>query len=147
MTAPTRVALVACSAAKLTHPAPARDLYTSTLFRKASTYAEASCARWYILSAKHGLVHPNTVLAPYDVTLSAKPTAWADQVHAQLATELAGTTNVLLVALAGVRYRTALHPAPWPHDAPMRGLGIGQQLAWLTQQNATHTAQLTATGR
>jgi hypothetical protein len=67
------VGLVGCAARKLQGPAPARELYVSQLFRKASAYAEATCDRWYILSAKHGLVHPDTVLEPYDVRLGAGP--------------------------------------------------------------------------
>lgn len=42
MSESVRVVLVGCSAAKLEKPAPARDLYTSPLFRKARAYALAS---------------------------------------------------------------------------------------------------------
>ena len=58
------VGLVACASQKLQRPAPARELYVSQLFKKASAYAGLTCDRWYILSAKHGLVHPDTVLEP-----------------------------------------------------------------------------------
>lgn len=34
------IGLVGCAAAKLSRPAPARELYISQLFRKAATYAE-----------------------------------------------------------------------------------------------------------
>ncbi len=64
------VALVACSGSKLSRPAPARQLYTGDLFRKSAAYAEAVADRWYVLSAKHHLVHPDQVLEPYDMTLS-----------------------------------------------------------------------------
>lgn len=63
------VGLVACSSQKLQHPAPARELYVSALFTKASAYAEQSCDRWYVLSAKHGLVRPETSLELYDMRL------------------------------------------------------------------------------
>jgi hypothetical protein len=39
-----------------------------------------------------------------------------------------------LVALAGEQYRTALRDVPWPVEIPMKGLGIGRQLGWLTAQ-------------
>jgi hypothetical protein len=65
------IGLVACSRLKADRPLPARELYVSPLFRAARAYAErrygSEC--WLILSAKHGLVDPETVLAPYDVTL------------------------------------------------------------------------------
>jgi hypothetical protein len=64
------VPLVGCVKGKLGHPAPARDLYTSALFRKERDYAIRSGLPWFVLSAKHGLVAPPIVLAPYDLRLS-----------------------------------------------------------------------------
>jgi hypothetical protein len=48
--------LVSCVKDKLDHPAPAKDLYTSDLFRKARGYAERVGVPWFILSSEHGLV-------------------------------------------------------------------------------------------
>ncbi|WP_395858435.1 DUF6884 domain-containing protein [Arthrobacter sp. KBS0702] len=39
------------------------------MFKKASAYAELTCDRWYILSAKHGLLHPDEIIQPYDMRL------------------------------------------------------------------------------
>jgi hypothetical protein len=138
MSGTLRVGLVGCASQKLQRPAPARELYVSQLFRKASAYAEATCDRWYILSAKHGLVHPDTVLKPYDVRLGTNHPStppirqWADRVREQLDTELAALNDVTLITLAGEQYRTAVRGVPWPVEVPMQGLGIGQQLGWLT---------------
>lgn len=142
-----RVGLVGCASSKLRRPAAARELYTSQLFRKASAYAEATCDRWYILSAKHGLVHPDEFLEPYNQKLGSnaldpatlQPLSppihkWADGVREQLATELADIPRVVLVALAGEQYRTILRPGQWPFEIPMKGLGIGQQLGYLTTE-------------
>lgn len=130
------VGLVGCASQKLQRQAPARELYVSQLFKKASAYAEATCDRWYILSAKHGLVAPDTVLEPYDMklgTISGPPIGhWAKVVRNQLKDEIAGIENLRLVALCGGQYRTALVGGKWEYETPMEGLGIGQQLAWLT---------------
>lgn len=136
------VGLVGCAAAKLQRPAPARELYTSQLFRKSAAYVEAYADRWYVLSAKHHLVAPETVLAPYDVKLGANSRssppihAWAMIVVEQLRAELAEVSEpITLLVLAGEQYRTFLvHLAEptWDVQVPMRGLGIGQQLGWLT---------------
>jgi hypothetical protein len=64
------IALVACVSKKNTTPMPARDLYISAWFRKASMYAARVADRWYILSAKYGLVAPDTMIKPYDETLN-----------------------------------------------------------------------------
>ena len=65
-----RIGLVSCVKSKLARPAPARDLYTSALFRGARCSVERSCGRWFILSALHGLVGPDEVLEPYEKTLT-----------------------------------------------------------------------------
>jgi Family of unknown function (DUF6884) len=82
------VGLVACGATKLGRPAPARDLYCSPLFRKASAYAAATYDRWFILSAKHYLVDPCEVLDPYDVSLKGMTVDgrahWASMVECSL---------------------------------------------------------------
>lgn len=140
MSGSTPVGLVGCASAKLKRPAPARELYTSALFRKASAYAEETCERWYVLSAKHGLVHPDTVLEPYNVKLGTKNGPpiwdWAGRVRDQLAVELAEVPRVSLVVLAGDQYRTVLRPCQWPYSIPMEGLGIGEQLSWLNARLA-----------
>lgn len=136
----TTIGLVGCAAAKLSRTAPARDLYTSQLFRKAAAYAEANSDHWYVLSAKHGLVHPDTELEPYDMRLGHKggPAIWdwAAMVRDQLEAELwrLGVPLAELLVLAGEQYRTFLRLGNWPARVPMAGLGIGQQLGYLTQE-------------
>ena len=95
---------------------------------------ELACDRWYVLSAKHGLLHPDTVVEPYDMRLGTNDRtsppihSWAAGVQEQMAAELAGLENVTLVVLAGEQYRTILRDSPWPSEVPMKGLGIGQQV-------------------
>jgi hypothetical protein len=64
-----RIVLVGCGAKKLEHPAAARELYTSNLFRLSAQYAEERFDAWYILSGAHGLVEPDRELGPYDWSL------------------------------------------------------------------------------
>jgi hypothetical protein len=94
-----------------------------------------------VLSAKHGLVSPDTVIEPYDMKLGrstrdprtdAPPIhVWADRVREQLAVELVEVPRVLLVGLAGEQYCTVVRPCQWPFTLPLQGLGLGQRLAWL----------------
>lgn len=85
---PPDVVLVGCVRVKAAHPSPARTLYRSPLFARRRWYAEAFGRVWYVLSAEHGLVHPDTVLEPYDVALAYQPEgyrrAWAYWVTAKL---------------------------------------------------------------
>ena len=125
---PKPLFLIACSAAKLDHPAPARELYTGQAFRLAMAAADRCGADVLILSALHGLVQPGEVLAPYDHTLRSafERRAWAAQVASQLKPYQGRRT----VVLAGKFYAAAA--AGFANKSlPLAGLGIGQQLAVL----------------
>jgi hypothetical protein len=62
--------VIPCGAAKADQPTAARDLYTGSMFRHTLAAAEANAAgedaRILILSALHGLVELDVVLAPYE---------------------------------------------------------------------------------
>ena len=133
------VALVACAAGKGPSPAPARDLYRSALFSKARTYAERMGDEWHVLSALHGLLDPDDLVAPYERTLNDASAderrAWGRQVAGSILRRYPDTTR--FVVLAGRHYRDHLVPileaAGHVCEVPMLGLGIGQQLAWLAE--------------
>jgi hypothetical protein len=76
--------LVSCVKRKLKHSAPARALYTSAWFRKVRDIVEASGARWFVLSARYGLVAPDVGITPYEYTLNTLAVAerkdWATKV-------------------------------------------------------------------
>jgi len=104
-----RVGLVSCTKRKLDHAAPARELYaTSALFSGARCYVERTCDRWFVLSAKHGLVRPEQVLEPYDQTLNdaslAERRAWSERVLAQLRAELGELRGITFQVHAGGTY-------------------------------------------
>lgn len=129
------IGLVACSKTKLDRPAPARELYTSPLFRAASAYAERTYDRWLILSALHGLVEPDQEIEPYDVTLTRMTVkerrAWCALVTNQpLAGELSGFVRAggRIYLHAGQLYRAPFRPTGIV--VPLEGLGIGRQLQW-----------------
>ena len=107
--------------------------------RTARAYAEAQGWPWWILSAKHGLLHPETVITRYDVTLTAmkhgQRRAWAECVLGQIARDVPPDSTVVL--LAGIAYREfLLHSLQGKHTVqiPLRGMGIGKQLAWFKSQ-------------
>ena len=113
---------------------------TSPWFRKARTYADGTGQPWFILSAQYGLVHPDEMIAPYDLTLNTMPVVerrrWASRVLTQLEPHLNGIKSVTF--LAGRRYREFLEPSLRSRglvvSIPMEGLRIGEQLSWLTRE-------------
>lgn len=66
MTPQVSIGLVGCSGPKREAPAPARQLYTSQLFRSTLALAERRHDVVYVISAKHELVELDQVVAPYD---------------------------------------------------------------------------------
>ena len=63
---PHKIALVACGSQKTEVPGIVELLYMGDLFTKSRRYTIANSDRWFILSAKHGLVSPDEPLEPYD---------------------------------------------------------------------------------
>jgi len=67
------IVLVGCSATKLEVPAPAKDLYQGPIFKMVRKIIEHPSAKrptaWGILSAKHGLLAPDDVIDPYDLSV------------------------------------------------------------------------------
>ena len=142
MTRTERVILVGC--VKQKHPTgtyPARDLYTSPLFRKRRAYAEAAGRPWFILSAEHGLVDPDAPLTYYDKTLNmmgvVERRAWGNRVLRQLGERFGPLHGITFEIHAGARYVAAIEAglelAGARIDIPMKGRGLGQQLQWYGQ--------------
>ena len=138
------VFLVSCVKEKQKCPAPARELYLSTLFKKSRKLVEATKCPWFILSAKHGLLHPDEVICPYNETLKDKSPAergeWEEKVKAQMDDNLPDAEAV--VVLAGKNYYECLKTylkerfGPANVKIPMKGLKIGQMLSWLDNAEA-----------
>jgi Family of unknown function (DUF6884) len=133
------IALVSCVKSKKAQASSARDLYTSALFRKMRAYAERNSDGWYILSAKYGLVHPDTVIEPYELTLKTMSRAerrnWADNTHRRMAARGLLRTGTKFIWLAGRPYMEDLAQLLREHaqENPMAGMPIGVRLRWLTQ--------------
>jgi hypothetical protein len=132
------IVLVACAKTKLSVPALARDLYTSSSFKKSRRYAEALGLTWFILSAEHALLTPDQIIAPYDRYLPELPpsyrAAWGSWVVERL-NLLAGPLDGRSVEVhAGAAYVDALAP----HLAAkgvrlvdrLKGLRQGERQAW-----------------
>ncbi|WP_203568283.1 DUF6884 domain-containing protein [Aestuariimicrobium ganziense] len=130
-----------CVSGKRTTAAKAKDLYTSTLFLKRRSYVEDTGKPWFILSALHGLVDPETVIDPYDVVLARATArelkAWGELVVQQLHGRLGNLDGLTFEAHAGHNYVKPLSSLLERNGAtitsPLAHLGIGQQLGWYNQ--------------
>ena len=129
------VTLIQCTDGKRDEPAPAKDLYdVSAYFRAMRRWARAREDPWYILSAQHGLVRPDTRLEPYDERGLSESQAEtiATQLHAD------GVTTVHLTA--GRDYTGELVPA-----LEARGIGVVNHFAG--ERIGTRRSKLEAAAR
>lgn len=148
------IGLVSCGASKLDRPAPAAELYTSSLFRLSLEHARATCETIYVLSALHGLLPIDEVIAPYDRRLGGKKDreAWARRVASNIAAKHPKSEPITI--LAGLDYAGPLRVALLTMDGyqrvnkhadhyewrgwrgavefPLAGLTMGRRLQWLT---------------
>lgn len=159
-----RITILGCGKSKVggDEPVAVRDLYTSSLFTKSLTLAEATSDVVYVASAQHGLVTLDEKYRPYDQTLKGwglkEHMAWGARVASTLLQRhklyaipdgKPGPVMSLhrITILAGQEYS-------WPIEAdlkrsqrassalslqldvktPMAGLMVGERLAWLNLQ-------------
>lgn len=143
-----KICLVACSRTKASHSGAARALYTSPLFKKASEYASHEFDKWFILSAKYGLLSPETLVRPYDKTLNSlthvQRLNWSKAVFRSLQKILIPGDEITFVA--GQNYREFLVPlleaAGYRITVPLAGKSIGNQLKWLNASAAERMHRL-----
>lgn len=130
-----------------------QQLYNSQLFNKRVDYAEQNGLRWAVLSAKYGVWFPSVGLKPYEQTFAemepADIAAWHIGVAQRLIEELWEQYNqgqsvrpikpceLTIEIHAGADY---CHPLTEILQAvgikvqlPLKGLGIGEQLAWYSR--------------
>ena len=127
-----KVVLISCSKSKLGGKAMAADMYTGALFRLSLQYAKMlKPDKLFILSAKHHLLAPNTVIEPYDLSLNSmnrdEISKWTETVIMQLH-ENTDIDNDTFIMLAGSRYAKPLklHLRRW--EDPLEGLSLGNRL-------------------
>ncbi|MEU1251578.1 DUF6884 domain-containing protein [Micromonospora arida] len=139
--------IVPCGTAKLDRPAPAGLMYTGSYHRACRRAADRLGGRLLILSARHGLLTPDTVIEPYEVRMGQPGAVTAPTLYAQarrLGIDMAGTVTVL----AGRDYADPAS-AVWPHARrPLDGTrGMPEQMAVLAELARTATTPVVTNPR
>lgn len=128
----------------------AEDLYTGSLFKAKQAFANRVGARWWIVSAKYGLLDRSTIVQPYDLTvgdldrcsrslwalkiaqdclvaLCWDGSSWSEDpqnfdIHLHMGREYADPTEV---SLRTAGFVSVLRP--------VEGLGQGEQMRWYSE--------------
>lgn len=129
--------IIPCGGAKLEKPAPARHLYTGSMFRDqlATALTMTTAENIRILSAKHGLLELDEIVEPYDLKMGQKASIKSETLAAQLATILPKNETYIIDALLPKAYAAALEAATADHiENHFDGCaGIGYQKQVLKQ--------------
>lgn len=120
------IALISCTKAKKDYLCSAREMYSeSNTFRLSLEYAEKTCNKIFILSAKHGLLDLEDTILPYDETLVDKSVAerrrWAEEVISRLK-EITDLEKDQFIILAGQKYNEFLLDHIKNFQLPLGGL-------------------------
>ena len=136
------IILVGCVKKKLSSDRviPAKDLYISRLYECRRAYAKRYGCPWYILSAKYGLLDPDTKIEWYDLAmedLSAKERKrWSCRVLNALTTKVPVLQGKIIEFHAGKKYvENGLEAGLCEAGAVTRRLlakvrGIENQVTW-----------------
>lgn len=128
------VIAVMCGQRKVNYACCAEELYCGSLFKAAKGWAKRHAIEWFIVSAKHGLLLPQTIVAPYDVKLGKGANAlnkqqqsqWAEQTR-KLIEERYGKRRI--VCLCSKEYESAFSGLNCYF--PLQRMGIGKRIKWL----------------
>jgi len=136
-----RVVIAQCTNDKRDGQHRAADLYDeSTYFRKQREYARTA-DRWFIQSAKYGLLDPDKTVESYDRHAKDidNPEVWAESIADDL--EAAIPSAAVVELLGGAAYADPLTPElerrGFDVVEPLRGLGIGERMAHLQRLQNT----------
>jgi hypothetical protein len=132
------VVLISCSKSKAEEAAPAAELYRSNTFRKSLDLARRIGATHYILSARYGVVTPECILPPYNVSIhdlsEAQRRTWAADVAVVLKRLLPKNRDIWF--FSSKHYSEPLIPLIQPTGRsvhyPLAGMPIGKMNGWLS---------------
>lgn len=133
-----RIGLINCVGTKRSYKCKAKDMYCSSLFKKAFAWLTQNCDKVYIMSAKHGLLDPEKIIEPYNVSLygmtRSQRIRWSKNLYLQLR-ECTDIQHDIFIVEGGVKYTEFIQKAiphwhiPYERDL-CHNFGTGRRMQW-----------------
>lgn len=132
------IVFISCVKTKLPYEEMAKNLYCSNYFKTCYKYAEfLKPDNIYILSAKYGLLEPNDLIEPYELTLNKmsikERKQWAEKVIGQLKNKNV-SFNQKAVFLCGNKYNQFLKNKFVEYETPLCNMGFGYQIQYMNNE-------------
>ncbi|MFQ4143301.1 DUF6884 domain-containing protein [Chlorogloeopsis sp. ULAP02] len=136
---PKTLYLVAGCGKQTNQKAAAKEVYCSQHFQACRKYAQSQ-GGWKILSPLYKVLEPEEIISPYDLSpRSLSPNEhqqWAQEVARRIMQKTNPDTEIIFLTVK--LYQKQVIPILKAHKyvirTPMEGLGIGQQIRWLTDK-------------
>lgn len=133
-----KIALIGCTSKKQDYPCKAIEMYTkSNYFNLKLDYCKKiNVDNIFILSAKYGLLEPETIIEPYDLHLGKTSKDYRIKWSQNVLNDLKEKTNLEndeFIILAGNDYMKYLIEHIPNNYNPVKGLGIGKQLKFFKE--------------
>lgn len=127
---------LSCVKKKKNYTTIAKELYDSCFFKKQLEYAlSLKPENIFILSAKYGVLELSDIVSPYEQTLNKmsqqERCQWGDKVVHQLMNKNFNF-NEKTIFLCGEKYRLPILHHFNNIEIPLKGMSIGKQLQWLS---------------
>ena len=135
------IIIISCGKRKLEGKAKAKDLYVGSLYHQKLEYVKTLYPKheFYIISAKHGLIHQDVVISSYDRVLPSSAEEfkeWIDLVNNQL--QVFDSKEEVLF-LGGTRYYVPVDEYfTGKKYAPLVGKSLGGGKAYLHKSVIEH---------
>jgi cytoplasmic iron level regulating protein YaaA (DUF328/UPF0246 family) len=144
---PQKLLIISCSAAKRRRPAartPAIERYDGVFFKVLRKALRQGHPRWpiaiLIISAKYGLITPDTLIPNYDIEMNARQAEkLASSIRAKLQQIISHTKPREILINLGQTYAKTIRDLPELQNASWVAGPIGKRAsilkAWLTHDN------------
>lgn len=108
-----KIAILSCTKTKKNEPCKAIEMYSlSDYFTSMENYAKEviECDRILILSARYGLLDPESIIEPYERSLYDYTQSELEEWALRVASDLPPLENAEVISLCGKRYMKEIKP-------------------------------------
>tara|TARA_R100000152_G_C6779379_1_gene210950 strand:+ start:867 stop:1280 length:414 start_codon:yes stop_codon:yes gene_type:complete len=128
------IGIIGCGSKKQIKKCRAEDMYLGSFFKMSTSIVKKTTERYFILSAKYGVLNPSDIIEPYELKITDLKTEqyrrWIFQNSKRLQQLI--NKNETIYSLASDRYNNALYQ--FNVYAPMTGLTMGYRNSWLRKK-------------